>query len=116
MMELSFKDFKKHINVVRVLISLQDNIDKAGAVFYKSDIRDEFHFYYPTGVSEIVELLSIIMNDTEEWIDDWVFELDCGKRAADLPRTDENGKIIPMATVEDLWNVLHKNVADNGNR
>ena len=116
MMELSFEDFKKHINVVQVLISLQDNIDKAGAVFYKSDICDEFHFYYPTGVSEIVELLSIIMNDTEEWIDDWVFELDCGKRATDLPRTDENGKIIPMATVEDLWNVLHKDVADNGNR
>lgn len=116
MIGLSFENFKRYMNVVQGLMALQDNIDKAGEVFYKSGSRDEFHFYYPTGVSEIVELLSIIMNDTEEWIDDWVFELDCGKRAADLPRTDENGKIIPMATVEDLWNVLHKDVADNGNR
>lgn len=107
MNRLSFEDFKRHIKDIQLMSELQDKIDDAKHIFNKSETKEVFHFYFPTGTDNIIELLAMLTNDKNEWIDYWIYELDFGKRADELKCTDGNGNKIPMNTIEDLWAVLH---------
>ena len=93
---------------------LQDKIDDAKHIFNKSETKEEFHFYFPTGADNIIELLAMLTNDKNEWIDYWIYELDFGKKANEYECKDYNGKIIPLNTIEDLWNLLNNYEDING--
>ena len=107
MAKLSFEDFKRHIKDIQLMLELQDKIDDAKYNFNKSETKEEFHFLFPTGIDNIIELLVILTNDKDEWISYWIYELDFGKRADDFECTDKDENKIPMNTIEDLWAVLH---------
>ena len=107
MIRLSFMDFKKHINDIKALIDLQNKIDDFRYEYNKSDIKYEFEFYFPTGIDNIIQLLSLLTNDKNEWIAYWIYELDFGRKADELKCTDKDNNIIPMNTIEDLWAILH---------
>lgn len=107
MTRLSYKDFKRHINDIKALMNLQDRIDNFRHEYNKSGVKDEFEFYFPTGIDNIIQLLALLTNDKDEWISYWIYELDFGKKANELKCTDGNGNKIPMNTIEDLWAVLH---------
>ena len=109
MNRLSFEDFKRHIRDILLMFELQDKIDDAEIAFNKSESKEEFRFYFPTGADNIIELLSILMDDKYEWIDYWIYELDFGRRADDLVCEDDEGNIIPLHTVEDLWALINQN-------
>lgn len=114
MNRLSFEDFKRHIKDIQLMSELQDKIDDAKHIFNKSETKEEFHFYFPTGADNIIELLSILMNDKYEWIDYWIYELDFGAKANEADCKDKDGNVIPLDTIEDLWNVLNDNEEENG--
>lgn len=61
------------------------------------------------GVSLPVEMLTYIMEDTNGWINYFVYECDCGRSGKNMIWEGED-KPVPFYTVEDLWNVLTSNV------
>ncbi len=59
-------------------------------------------------VNMIVKLLKEAVIDTSNWIEHFLYELDFGHENYRLPVIDTDGSIIPLATAEDLWNILHE--------
>jgi hypothetical protein len=53
-----------------------------------------------------LDLIGDLFRDTDDWIGYWAIELDFGKRYKDGCVTEEDGTIIPLRTVEDLYNFL----------
>lgn len=60
-------------------------------------------------VSLPVKILADAMNDTNGWIEYYIYECDCGRNGKDMIWENED-KPVPFCTVEDLWNVLTSNI------
>lgn len=54
----------------------------------------------------LVDVLKDSMNDTSNWIEYYLYELDFGKENWRLKVNDKDGKEIPLRTPEDLYNLL----------
>ena len=61
--------------------------------------------------NKLLELLQVLTNDNHQhsWIEYYCFELDFGKKWKKGDVTEKDGMDIPLATIEDLWNLLSKN-------
>lgn len=103
---------QQFIDLINEYISLRedsDNLDKAMRKF-DPDFGSFANFRSET---LFLDALAIAMYDDAEedrWIDYWIFELECGKKA----RKDSviiNGKNVPLKTINDLWKFLIKNKA-----
>ena len=88
---------------------------------FTDEMNDLFNKYkmdgeiYPPMCTEIViDLLEYIFNDVGEWIQYWTFELGFGKEYEDGYVKDSDGGISPLKTAEDLYNLLIKNMKENG--
>jgi len=106
------EDFIKYMTRVVDLIELQDALDETLHFYNKSNER-----YYPSGiympnlVSDVLELLERIMDDKNEWISYWVYELDCGNKTwSDSAVIDAENNPISLKTIEDLWDILQNEV------
>jgi hypothetical protein len=58
-------------------------------------------------IDAIIALLKEAVNDTDDWIDYFVWELDFGRDYKDGCVTAD-GKNIPLKTVDDLWDILKR--------
>ena len=54
-------------------------------------------------VSLPIKILANAMNDTNGWIEYYIYESDCGRSTGEVYIDDEE---IKLGTVEDLWNLL----------
>lgn len=69
---------------------------------------------YPPMCTEIViDLLEFIFNDKNQWIQYWTLELDFGERYEDGDVKGSDGCIIPLKTVDDLYNLLIENMKES---
>lgn len=59
----------------------------------------------------LLNLLKSTMKDTYEWIDYWLYELECGEkyRAGSIT---QDGKYIKLRTIADLYALLKKEYKD----
>lgn len=55
----------------------------------------------------VLDILRTVMNDDEDWISYWMYELDCGREWKPYMVT-KDGEDIPLRTMEDLWNLLNE--------
>lgn len=108
---LTFERFCEILLQCRDLCELNDAVYHA-IDHYADRYKDFAEFYYPTPVILVIELLSIIMKDTDEWISYWFYDLDCGQKATDDTVTF-NDEPVPIRTPRDLWNLLVED-AENG--
>ena len=94
-----------------------DNLDKFQSAVL--DLTKQYDGYgcvdmgtmtYTACDGELLELLRVIMNDTEDdWIGYFCYELDFGRKwklGCVIDQTD--GEEIPLATIDDLWALLTK--------
>ena len=95
-------DFKRMWNFTDEMNNLFDK--------YKTD----GNIYPPMCTETVIDLLEFIFNDKGEWIQYWVWELAFGEDYEDGDVTDVNGDVIPLRTSEDLYNLLVRNMKDNG--
>ena len=83
-----------------------------------NDLFDKYkmdgNIYPPMCTEMVVDLLEFIFNDENQWISYWIFELDFGKDYEDGWVTQKDGAVIPLKTVEDLYDLLVKNMEENG--
>lgn len=59
----------------------------------------------------LLELLKSTMEDTSEWIEYWLYELDCGRKYKPSSVTHD-GKPTKLKTIADLYALLRKNYKD----
>ena len=72
------------------------------------------NIYPPVCTETVIDLLEFIFDDKDEWIGYWAWELDFGGRYEDGDVRSSDGSIIPLKTTEDLYNLLVKNIKENG--
>ena len=59
----------------------------------------------------LLDLLISTMKDTSEWIEYWLYELDCGAKYRPSSVT-QDGKPIKLKTIADLYALLKKEYKD----
>lgn len=68
-----------------------------GAAFVGSDFQ-----------SYVIQLLDNHFGDECDWVAYWVYELDCGENYEDGSVLDNDGAIIKLKTIDDLWTFCNK--------
>lgn len=105
--KISFEDFERHLDDAVSILHLQDTLYGAVSDYNAEHRKSEFDFgYFPTLIDNLVELLETLTEDEDHWISYWMFDLDCGRRYVDGCVRDEDGHIIFLKTVKDLWELL----------
>jgi len=93
------------IKLMTELIKLKKDENNLNKAFKK--FEPDFN-YITFGRYEalIVNTLKEAMNDKYDYISYWLYELDHGKEAKKNTVTNENGKNIPIKTLNDLYNII----------
>lgn len=96
-MNISYEQFEKYMNTLKEKdekdTALTNALGVEGIITYTIDLS-----------TSLVELLEIVTNDTEEMIQHFIYELDFGSE--DDCMWDSYDKVIPMATIKDLYDYL----------
>ena len=75
--------------------------DKLDDVF--GSVSDSF--INETSITPIIDVVSEIVEDNDDWISWYVYKKEFGENTA-LYCNDKNGNIIPSDTLEDLWELI----------
>lgn len=102
---ISFNEFEKHIKALKDINGLEDSISDAIRTFNHNS-KDCAEFIFPNLSCNVVELLTKLVCDKNEWIDYWVFELKFGEKYEDGCVKDKDGSVIKLKTIKDLWNLI----------
>lgn len=131
---LTFKEFEEHMGRLKALFEKDDKINN----FIQEMTFDGYGFFYNDAITQIIDLLKILMEDTSEkdsWIEYYVYELDFGKRwekgmvtqgahSSEIKdkvyplhdyKLEPGEEDIPLKTVEDLYNLLVDNAEGSNN-
>lgn len=95
--------FTEIIEEIQKVYDYQEGLNK---YFEKHDV--DGYIYQPDCMYATIKLLHYIFEekDTDEWISYFCFELNFGKKYKEGSVLDENGKSIPLETIDDLYNLL----------
>ncbi len=106
--KLSKKEF---CSILERLKEAKDLVDKVDELFDKS--RENIENDFANGASlqishesTVVKLLKIIMNDQDDWIGYFIYELDYGRKYEAGMIRDEDGKDIDISSSEKLYDIL----------
>ena len=104
-LNITYEEFKKHMDAIVRCMRFQDDIMALVSAYNKAS-RDECEIMLPMLVDNVIDLLALATQDEEDWIAYWVFDLDCGKEYHDGCAVNEDGSIIKIETISDLWSLL----------
>lgn len=87
---ITYEEFERYIDSIKMVLDVENSL-----MAISSDVRtkskSEFTLYYPSLISEVIELLGKAVDDKDDWISYFIFELDFGKQ---------------IKTTKDLWNII----------
>ena len=103
---LTKEQFVDAINFIDKRSKAMEEINK----IFTTEFEDSIFFPYFKYETKMVELLKIIMKDTDEysWIDYFIYERDFGRDIKLGDVTEEDGTPIPISTPEELYDFLVK--------
>ncbi len=55
----------------------------------------------------VLDVLKLAVDDKNDWISYWIYDLNCGKDAKNKTVTNKQGKNIPIKTISDLWEIIN---------
>ena len=96
--------FKVHMEHIVKLLDMQSKFDDITRGTYGT--RFECELMFPTLVEDVIELLQDATHDQDDNISYFLFEIDCGRKWKPGMITMPDGTDIPVATIDDLWNIL----------
>lgn len=102
---IDFEEFSKRIDHIKSLLELQFSIDNA-IHDYRKNISYDGEICLPTLEQDVIDLLSIIMDDENGWIPYYVYDLDFGRLYQDGTIINPDGTDVKLKTTQDLWNLL----------
>lgn len=97
-MNISYKEFEQHMNDIKHDYEYYDAVCDA--------VESDFMYENLRCAGLALDLLAQIMEDDDDLIGYFIFELDWGKEYEDGCLTDEDGNSIRLATLRDLYNLL----------
>ena len=101
--QLTKEAFADYILFIRERAETQDKINE----LFTAEFGDSIFQPYERYETKLIELLKVVMNDTGDWIEYFIYEKKFGART-DLTVT-EDGKEIPLNTAEDLYDLITGN-------
>lgn len=106
---MSKESFYKVIDDYKTMFDFTDEMNE---LFDK--YKTDGNIYPPMCTKTVTDLLEFIFNDKDQWINYWIWELEFGERFEDGDAKDADGSNIPLKTMENLYNLLVKNMEENG--
>ena len=101
---LTKKEFTDAMTAIIEQNAEDDRISKA-----LSSICPDSCFYDTKYATKgLTRLLESIMQDSFDWIEYWLYELDCGRKYRPSSAKDADGKPIKLKTISDLYALLKK--------
>ena len=94
-------DYKSMFNFTDEMNELFDKYKMDGNIFP------------PLCTETVIDLLEFIFDDKNQWIRYWVLELDFGKYYEDGDIKYDDGEVIQLKTVEDLYDLLVRNMEES---
>ena len=105
---LTRKQFTDAMTAIIEQNAEDDRISKAlGSICPDSCFYDTKH-----ATKALIYLLKSTMKDSYEWIEYWLYELDCGRKYRPSSAKDADGKPIKLKTISDLYALLKKEYKD----
>jgi hypothetical protein len=97
--------FKEVMNEIQKSYDYQEGLNN----YFKTHDIDGY-IYQPDCMCAALKLLHIYFGekDSNEWISYFCFELNFGRKYKEGNVLDDNGKSIPLATYDDLYDLLTK--------
>ena len=95
--------FKKYMTELKSLQENSRQISKALKV-----LSNDNEFFLEKPIEIVFNMLVDTTNDQYGNISYFIYELNWGEKAKENSITDENGKNIPMFTLDDLYNKLEE--------
>lgn len=103
---ITYEEFNRYIESIKMVQDVENKL-----MGISSDVRakskSEFVLYYPSLITEVIELLGKIVGDKNNWIDYYIWDLDFGKQSDFLQVNDADGNTIPLNTTKDLWDIIN---------
>ena len=109
------ESFVKILDSIDKYWELRDRKQEAIKQFYEDNVNEGFIDFMDNGwtpeveemIDSIIDALKIEMNDKDEWIDYFIFELDFGRDWKPDSVTDK-GKSVDMSSAGALYDYLYK--------
>ncbi len=92
------------INFIKEL-SVEEN--KFNSLMVEIDKEFGGGFIHGKSINYIAGLLKVLTNDENDWISYYCWEINFGGGYTEGCVTEADGTPIPLATPEDLWNILN---------
>lgn len=102
---ITYEIFERHINDICRIQEIRLAINNA-CNKYNQEGKDSADVCLPSLESNLVELLEMVTDDEDKWIDYWVCELDRGERF-EIGNVTIDDKPVLLKTVQDLWAMLN---------
>ena len=93
--------FVKIIEDFKFVHDYQDKLN----LFYK-DNGCEGYLYQPDCTKSVLDLLHIIFDDEDNWLEYFIFDLDFGRVNIKDAVINKNGDVINLSSSEDLYEIL----------
>lgn len=105
---LTKKEFTDAINAIVAQNKADEEICRAITSF----CNDSCFYATKYATKGLLDLLVSTMQDKYEWIEYWLYELDCGAKYRPSSITDNRGEPIKLKTIADLYALLKKEYKD----
>lgn len=98
---LTYKQFEKYMSAI---VAADKKLDEIFKVLGGGD-----GIFDCTAIGTAVELISLLMEDSEDWIYFWVYETNCGEDWTDETASEADGTPIICKTIRQLYDFLVQN-------
>ena len=107
---ISKEDFVSIMSTIKGWHDTSDAMEAAlkGASAEASPLRDFFspEAFFVEGEVLVLKTLTLALNDKEEWIEYWIFELDFGRKWKEGMICSPDGEDIPLQTLDQLYELI----------
>ena len=100
---ISKENFIEYMNFIK---KMNDSENRIYDVLSEEITDFQGGFLYSKYETMFVRLLREVMNDENDWIDYFLYDLDFGRAWKEGAITEADGTDIMLSTPEDLWNLL----------
>jgi len=91
--------------------SMFDFTDEMNDLFDK--YKMDGNIFPPLCTETVIDLLEFIFNDKNQWIRYWIWELSFGTDYEDGDVQNPDSSIIPLKTMENLYDLLVRNMKES---
>jgi hypothetical protein len=105
---LTKKEFTDAMNAIVAQIAEDKRISDALNAVINMNYSGKCYFDTKHALPGLIKMLVSTMKDNFDWIEYWLYDLECGRKWYAKCVTDADGKPIKLKTISDLYALLKK--------